>query len=313
MTHSALPAPQSGSQASSGLPTAAYPPASYPSLSSAPAYWTAQQALPAYPAEPQPTAQPQYATPQYAAPQYATPQYASADTPTQQYSGSQATTLQYAATAAPAPVAHAAQPYQGLPYQGLPYEGQPYEGQPYEGQAYDYRQDFSAGPQEVLGGDVGRRPVALTAALGAGLLASVLVVVSQVLGLMGGRATLQAWRVDQLPAGTDTFTPEMVARLNDAFGQLQLRGYVSIGLAVVMAVMIILSRRGALVARSFAVVFMGLTAVLTVASIWDVFPGVAKAVGGGALGLLPVITVLLFAPAVSRYRSLHRPAQRTAA
>jgi len=303
MTHSALPAPQSGSQASSGLPTAAYPPASYPSLSSAPAYWTAQQALPAYPAEPQPTAQPQYATPQYTAPQYATPQYASADTPTQQYSGSQATTLQYAATAAPAPVAHAAQPYQGLPY----------EGQPYEGQAYDYRQDFSAGPQEVRGGDVGRRPVALTAALGAGLLASVLVVVSQVLGLMGGRATLQAWRVDQLPAGTDTFTPEMVARLNDAFGQLQLRGYVSIGLAVVMAVMIILSRRGALVARSFAVVFMGLTAVLTVASIWDVFPGVAKAVGGGALGLLPVITVLLFAPAVSRYRSLHRPAQRTAA
>ena len=303
MTHSALPAPQSGSQASSGLPTAAYPPASYPSLSSAPAYWTAQQALPAYPAEPQPTAQPQYATPQYAAPQYATPQYASADTPTQQYSGSQTTTLQYAATAAPAPVAHAAQPYQGLPY----------EGQPYEGQAYDYRQDFSAGPQEVLGGDVGRRPVALTAALGAGLLASVLVIVSQVLGLMGGRATLQAWRVDQLPAGTDTFTPEMVARLNDAFGQLQLRGYVSIGLAVVVAVMIILSRRGALVARSFAVVFMGLTAVLTVASIWDVFPGVAKAVGGGALGLLPVITVLLFAPAVSRYRSLHRPAQRTAA
>jgi hypothetical protein len=221
-------------------------------------------------------------------------------------------TLQYAATTSPAVAPQLPQTYQGQPHQGQAYPSQPYESQPYEGQPYDDYRQAPAPAQDAEGPRAGRRPVALTAALGAGLLASVLVVASQVLGLIGGRATLEDWMVERLSVGAGAFNPVQVAMLDDAYGQLQLRAYVSIVVAVVMAVMIVLSVRAGAIARSFSVVFMGVAALGTVISIGDIFPGVAKVVGAGALVLLPVVTLLLFAPAVSRYRSMHRPPQRAA-
>jgi hypothetical protein len=156
------------------------------------------------------------------------------------------------------------------------------------------------------------RPAVLTTAVATGLVSCALVVTSQLLGLAGSRAAIQA-AIDRQLSPADAVSGFAVAAADHAYATIANRAHISIGLAVVVALFLVLALQAGISTRVTAVVFMGLTATVTSFSISDVFPGMAIAIGALALLLIPVTTVLLFLPAVGRYRSARRASAATAA
>jgi hypothetical protein len=231
-------------------------------------------------------------------------------------------------TAAYPTTAYPAAQYPTAPYPTTPSSGYPWPFDPYltatpapphwvpassqpeypTQQQYPSQQDYPTQPQPVDGATaVARplRPAVLSTAVLAGLVSSALVVISQLLGLAGARAAIQAAIARQL-SPADAVSPYAMAAADHAYATIKNRANISIGLAVVVALFLVLALQASISTRIAAVVFMGLTATVTFISINDVLPGAAIVVGAVALVLIPVTTTLLFLPAVGRFRSARR-------
>jgi hypothetical protein len=264
----------------------------------------------AYPTTPYPTTP--YPTAQYPTAPYPAAPYPSAHYPTAHYP-----------TAYP-PALYPTDPSSGYPYPADPYltatpappHWVPVSSQPeYPQQQYPAPHEYPTQPQPVDGVTAMARPVrpaVLSTAVLAGLVSSVLVVISQLLGLAGARAAIQAAIARQV-SPADAVSPYARAAADHAYATIQNRAHISIGLAVVVALFLVLALQAGISTRITAVVFMGLTATVTFISISDVFPGVAIVVGAVALVLIPVTTALLFLPAVGRFRTARRAWAATAA
>jgi hypothetical protein len=150
----------------------------------------------------------------------------------------------------------------------------------------------------------------LALAVGAALVVAVTTLLTQMLGLAGGRAAVEAELTSRL--GDDAVLAAglvdglVTAAVDEAYRTIMVRAGIGIFLAVVALVLALLSRGASLVARILLTLTLLVSALLTLVVVADVFPTAGRLVGSLALLLTPVAVVLLFLPPVNRYRTARR-------
>ena len=147
------------------------------------------------------------------------------------------------------------------------------------------------------------RPTLLTFAVAGTFLVVALTVLAHVIALATGRSVIQ----DELEAevganGTALLGLLAQAAIDEGYGVLQSRAILSIVLAVLAAVFGLLALRGSLGVRITLAVVLVTGVAINAVAIGDVFPAASMLSAGLALLLAVIVTVVLFLPAVNRYR-----------
>jgi hypothetical protein len=250
--------------------------------------------------------QPSYGQPSYGQPSYGQPSYGQSSygesSYGQQPSGQQAYGAPAYSQQAYGPQRHPATP------SNLAVHQEAYAAYHRSAQAREQAQAQQYGsPQQApqAGGRI-RRPRVLTVAVTSGLAAAGLTVASQLLALRDGRALLTSSMAQGLPGADKLFSSLIAPAVDEAYRTVQARALLSIGLAALVALLMLVCLRAGLVARIAAVAGLAVTALLLMVCLIDIAPTSARLAGAPAMLLFPVTAALLFMPAVGRYRTGRR-------
>jgi len=150
-------------------------------------------------------------------------------------------------------------------------------------------------------------PRLLSLAVGVSLAASGLYLATAVLGFLSGRAALES----ELRAGVGVDSQDLLTTLagpaiDAAYGTLKMRAGIIGVLAVVAVLLAFAALRASLVARIALVLTLLVALAVALRTVTDVYPGTGIGTGWAAIALTPVAAVMLFLPAVNRYRSASR-------